>query len=142
VLATTQLNIRGYAVTKLCRSPQLHYYVAGTKYLGENYYACGSPECTNNLAEEVPEPHESWQESYPTSPNDLLANSLILRVYEVLMNDSRRRQRQCQQKALVTKRAKPWPRRIVRGWRGSSLDESYRRTSQLPFSARMTTSRS
>jgi hypothetical protein len=27
----------------------------------------------------------SWQESYPTSPNGLMTNSLILRVYDVLM---------------------------------------------------------
>ena len=38
-------------------------------------------------AEEVPEPHDHGKKSYPTLPNELMANSLILQVYDVLMND-------------------------------------------------------
>jgi len=45
------------------------------------------PECTNNPAEEVPEPPDHAQNLTGTSPIELDAKSLILRVYDVLMND-------------------------------------------------------
>ena len=45
------------------------------------------PECTNNPAEEVPEPHDHAQNLTGTLPIELGAKSLILRVYDVLMND-------------------------------------------------------
>jgi hypothetical protein len=46
------------------------------------------PECTNNPAEEVPEPYDHAQNLTGTLPIELAAKSLILRVYDVLMNDS------------------------------------------------------
>src|ERR1035437_3895869 len=48
------------------------------------------PECTNNPAEEVPEPYDHAQNLTGTLPIELAAKSLILRVYDVLMNDSSR----------------------------------------------------
>src|ERR1035438_2448460 len=45
------------------------------------------PECTNNPAEEVPEPPDHTQNLTGTLPIELAAKSLILRVYDVLMND-------------------------------------------------------
>ena len=47
------------------------------------------PECTNNPAEEVPEPYDHAQNLTGTLPIELAAKSLILRVYDVLMNASR-----------------------------------------------------
>jgi hypothetical protein len=49
------------------------------------------PECTNNPAEEVPEPYDHAQNLTGTLPIELGAKSLILRVYDVLMNDNGRR---------------------------------------------------
>ena len=46
------------------------------------------PECTNNPAEEVPEPYDHAQNLTGTLSIELAAKSLILRVYDVLMNDS------------------------------------------------------
>ena len=46
------------------------------------------PECTNNPAEEVPEPYDHAQNLTGTLPIELAAKSLILRVYDVLMNDN------------------------------------------------------
>src|ERR1035441_8527720 len=46
------------------------------------------PECTNNAAEEVPEPYDHAQNLTGTLPIELGAKSLILRVYDVLMNDN------------------------------------------------------
>ena len=46
------------------------------------------PECTNNPAEEVPEPYDHAQNLTGTLPIELGAKSLILRVYDVLMNDN------------------------------------------------------
>jgi hypothetical protein len=46
------------------------------------------PECTNNPAEEVPEPYDHAQNLTGTLPIELAAKSLILRVYDVLINDS------------------------------------------------------
>src|ERR1022692_2190016 len=46
------------------------------------------PECTNNLAEEVPEPYDHAQNLTGTLSIELGAKSLILRVYDVLMNDN------------------------------------------------------
>jgi hypothetical protein len=48
------------------------------------------PECTNNPAEEVPEPYDHAQNLTGTLPIELGAKSLILRVYDVLMNDNGR----------------------------------------------------
>ena len=45
------------------------------------------PECTNNPAE-VPEPYDHAQNLIGTLSIELGAKSLILRVYDVLMNDS------------------------------------------------------
>src|ERR1022692_823278 len=45
------------------------------------------PECTNNPAEDVPEPYDHAQNLTGTLPIELAAKSLILRVYDVLMND-------------------------------------------------------
>ena len=45
------------------------------------------PECTNNPAEEVPEPYDHAQNLTGTLPIELGAKSLILRVCDVLMND-------------------------------------------------------
>jgi hypothetical protein len=45
------------------------------------------PECTNNPAEEVAEPYDHAQNLTGTLPIELAAKSLILRVYDVLMND-------------------------------------------------------
>src|ERR1039457_3034423 len=45
------------------------------------------PECTNNPAEEVPEPYDHAQNLTGTLPIELGAKSLILRVYDVLMSD-------------------------------------------------------
>src|ERR1035441_10270951 len=45
------------------------------------------PECTNNPAEEVPEPYDHAQNLTGALPIELGAKSLILRVYDVLMND-------------------------------------------------------
>jgi hypothetical protein len=45
------------------------------------------PECTNNPAEEVPEPYDHAQNLTGTLSIELGAKSLILRVYDVLMND-------------------------------------------------------
>src|ERR1019366_4118359 len=45
------------------------------------------PECTNNPAEEVPEPYDHAQNLTGTLPIELGGKSLILRVYDVLMND-------------------------------------------------------
>jgi hypothetical protein len=47
------------------------------------------PECTNNPAEEVPEPYDHAQNLTGTLSIELGAKSLILRVYNVLMNDRR-----------------------------------------------------
>ncbi len=47
------------------------------------------PECTNNPAEEVPEPYDHAQNLIGTLPIELCAKPLILRVYDVLMNDRR-----------------------------------------------------
>jgi hypothetical protein len=49
------------------------------------------PECTNNPAEEVPEPYDHAQNLTGTLPIELGAKSLILRVYDVLMNDNSNR---------------------------------------------------
>jgi len=46
------------------------------------------PECTNNPAVEVPEPYDHAQNLTGTLPIELGAKSLILRVYDVLMNDT------------------------------------------------------
>ena len=46
------------------------------------------PECTNNPAEEVPEPYDHAQNLTGTLSIELGAKSLILRVYDVLMNDN------------------------------------------------------
>jgi hypothetical protein len=46
------------------------------------------PECTNNPAEEVPEPYDHAQNLTGTLPIELGAKSLILRVCDVLMNDT------------------------------------------------------
>ncbi len=46
------------------------------------------PECTNNPAEDVSEPYDHAQNLTGTLPIELGAKSLILRVYDVLMNDS------------------------------------------------------
>ena len=46
------------------------------------------PECTNNPAEDVPEPPDHAQNLTGTLPIELGAKSLTLRVYDVLMNDS------------------------------------------------------
>src|ERR1017187_3067729 len=46
------------------------------------------PECTNNPAEEVPEPPDHAQNLTGTLPIELGAKSLILRVYDVLINDT------------------------------------------------------
>jgi hypothetical protein len=48
------------------------------------------PECTNHPAEEVPEPYDHAQNLTGTLSIELGAKSLILRVYDVLMNDSPR----------------------------------------------------
>ena len=45
------------------------------------------PECTNHPAEDVPEPYDHAQNLTGTLPIELAAKSLILRVYDVLMND-------------------------------------------------------
>ena len=45
------------------------------------------PECTNDPAEEVPEPYDHAQNLTGTLSIELAAKSLILRVYDVLMND-------------------------------------------------------
>src|ERR1022692_2758304 len=45
------------------------------------------PECTNNPAEEVPEPYDHAQNLTGTLSIELGAKSLILQVYDVLMND-------------------------------------------------------
>src|ERR1019366_817180 len=45
------------------------------------------PEGTNNPAEDVPEPYDHAQNLTGTLPIELAAKSLILRVYDVLMND-------------------------------------------------------
>src|ERR1019366_112173 len=45
------------------------------------------PECTNNPAQEVPEPYDHAQNLTGTLPIELGAKLLILRVYDVLMND-------------------------------------------------------
>ncbi len=44
-------------------------------------------ECTNNPAEEVPEPYDH-QNLSGTLSNELAAKSSILRVYDVLTNDN------------------------------------------------------
>ena len=49
------------------------------------------PECTNNPAEDVPEPYDHAQNLTGTLPIELAAKSLILRVYDVLMNDNSNR---------------------------------------------------
>jgi hypothetical protein len=46
------------------------------------------PEYTNDPAEDVPKPHNHAQNLTRTLPIELGAKSLILRVYDVLMNDS------------------------------------------------------
>jgi len=46
------------------------------------------PECTNNPAEDVPEPYDHAKNLTGTLPIELGAKSLILWVYDVLMNDS------------------------------------------------------
>ncbi len=46
------------------------------------------PECTNNPAEDVPEPYGHAQNLTGTLPIELAAKPLILRVYDVLMNDN------------------------------------------------------
>ena len=46
------------------------------------------PECTNHPAEEVAEPYDHAQNLTGTLPIELAAKSLILRVYDVLMNDT------------------------------------------------------
>jgi hypothetical protein len=46
------------------------------------------PECTNNPAEEVPETYDHAQNLTGTLSIELGAKSLILRVYDVLMNDN------------------------------------------------------
>ena len=45
-------------------------------------------ECTNHPAEEVPEPNDHGTNFIRRSPNELIANSLILRVRDVLMRHS------------------------------------------------------
>jgi hypothetical protein len=50
------------------------------------------PECTNNPAEDVPEPYDHAQNLTGTLPIELGAKSLILRVYDVLMNDNYERE--------------------------------------------------
>ena len=51
------------------------------------------PECTNNPAEEVPEPYDHAQNLTGTLSIELGAKSLILQVYDVLMNDNPQRKR-------------------------------------------------
>jgi hypothetical protein len=46
------------------------------------------PECTNNPAEDVPEPYDHAQNLTGTLSIELGGKSLILRVYDVLMNDN------------------------------------------------------
>ena len=46
------------------------------------------PECTNNPAEDVPEPYDHAKNLTETLSIELGAKSLILRVYDVLMNDN------------------------------------------------------
>jgi hypothetical protein len=46
------------------------------------------PECTNNPAEEVPEPYDHAQNLTETLPIELGAKSLILGMYDVLRNDN------------------------------------------------------
>ena len=46
------------------------------------------PECTNNPAEDVPEPYDHAQNLTGTLSIELGAKSLRLRVYDALMNDS------------------------------------------------------
>jgi hypothetical protein len=46
------------------------------------------PECTNHPAEEVPKPYDHAQNLTGTLSIELGAKSLILRVYDVLMNDT------------------------------------------------------
>jgi hypothetical protein len=48
------------------------------------------PECTNNPAEDVPKPHDHGKNLTRQSPKQLIANSLISRVYDVLTNDRTR----------------------------------------------------
>ena len=43
---------------------------------------------TAKPTEEVPEPHDHGKNLIRRRQNELIANSLILRVYDVLMNDS------------------------------------------------------
>src|ERR1022692_4837675 len=45
------------------------------------------PECTNNPAEDVPEPYDHAKNLTETLSIELGAKSLILRVYDVLMNE-------------------------------------------------------
>src|SRR5664280_1719308 len=62
------------------------------------------PECTNNPAEDVPEPYDHAQNLTGTLSIELGAKSLILRVYDVLMNDTWNRMKLSSQllKSLVT----------------------------------------
>ncbi len=46
------------------------------------------PECTNDPADEVPEPPDHAKNPTGPLPIELGAKSLILRVYDVLMNDN------------------------------------------------------
>ena len=50
------------------------------------------PECTNNPAEDVPEPYDHAKNLIGTLPIELGAKSLILRVYDVLINDKGKEQ--------------------------------------------------
>src|ERR1035438_4642484 len=58
--------------------------IAGVRCFDE---ILAGPECTNNPAEEVPEPYDHAQNLTGTLSIELGAKSLILRVYDVLMND-------------------------------------------------------
>ena len=76
------------------------------------------PECTNNPAEDVPEPYDHAQNLTGTLPIELAAKSLILRVYDVLMNDKGIKGLACP--LSLHPRRKPWfqfgnPRTKTRG---------------------------
>ena len=47
---------------------------------------------TAKPAEDMPEPHDHDKNLIRSSPSELVANSLILRVYDVLMNDNYERE--------------------------------------------------
>ena len=63
------------------------------------------PECTNHPAEDVPEPYDHAQNLTGTLSIELGAKSLILRVYDVLMNDNYGDRRESQRRARFRLRA-------------------------------------